>query len=382
MKTRVVRVDPDLPDPEVLAQAGALIRAGELVSFPTETVYGLGADATNAQAVHRIFAVKGRPQDNPIIVHVAAPEEVAKLVTEVPAEARLLMAAFWPGPLTLVLPRRPIVPDAVTAGLDTVAIRLPAHSVARALIRAAGRPIAAPSANTSGRPSPTRAEDVLADLDGKIPLIIDGGDCRVGVESTVLALVPGPVVLRPGGISTEEIARVLGRPVRVDRGVLANIAGSQGALVDVTAGDVVPAGVTQAGTPPRSPGMKYRHYAPRAELVVYWGAGVAEALRAEQEERAARGQRVGLLISMETARALGVSVHDGPDERGAPREAVVIWGRRGDAASLGRLLFTALRILDRAGVDVILAEGVEPEGIGLAVMDRMARAAGGRVRRV
>ncbi len=366
MQTRIVRVDPTRPDPAVMAEAGELIRAGELVSFPTETVYGLGADATNARAVEHIFAVKGRPQDNPVIVHVAAPEAVAELVTVVPQEAKALMAAFWPGPLTLVLPRRPLVPDVVTAGLDTVAVRLPDHAVARALIEAAGRPVAAPSANRSGRPSPTRAADVLADLDGDIPLIIDGGDCRVGVESTVLALVPEPLVLRPGGIAPEAIARVLGRPVNVERGVIANIAGH---------GGPEPAG------PVRSPGMKYRHYAPKAELVVFWGAGAEKAIADEYARRRAEGRRVGLIVSTETAAFLGVPA-GAKRLTPAPGGLMVVFGDRSDVASLGRTFFTSLRALDRRGAEVIVAEGVAPEGIGLAVMDRMARAAGGRIHHV
>ncbi|MEW6048828.1 MAG: L-threonylcarbamoyladenylate synthase, partial [Bacillota bacterium] len=240
LATRVVKVDPHHPDAEVLRQAGRVIRDGGLVAFPTETVYGLGADALSDRAVQRIFEAKGRPADNPLIVHVASVEAVGDLAFPDPfGRWEMLARRFWPGPLTLVLPCRPVVSRAVTAGLGTVAIRMPRHAVALGLIDAAGRPVAAPSANRSGRPSPSSASHVLEDLDGRIEWVLDGGPTGVGVESTVLDLCGEvPVVLRPGGVGLEALTDALGE-------------------VKLAGEEVAP------GEAPRSPGLKYRHYAPR-----------------------------------------------------------------------------------------------------------------------
>lgn len=336
MQTQVLAVDG-----QSLALAGELIRAGELVGFPTETVYGLGADALNAQAVLRIFEAKGRPADNPLIVHVSCTEEIAPLVRAIPEPARRLMDAFWPGPMTLILPKAGCIPDAVSAGLDTVGIRLPENEAARALIRAAGRPIAAPSANRSGRPSPTTAQHVLEDMDGRIPLILNGGPCRVGLESSVIdATGDVPVVLRPGGVTPEMIRQVLGG-VRVDEHVMSPL----------LEGEVA-----------RSPGMKYRHYAPKARTVIYEGERerVIAAICARYDEEVRAGERTAIL---------GFDEHDFGSRT---RISLGSAHRPQDAAAR---LFAALRELDERGETLALCEAVDTAGIGLAVMNRMGRAA-------
>ena len=329
----MLSVDPEAPNRTVLAEAAAWIREGYPVAFPTETVYGLGADALNPAAVQAIFDAKGRPSDNPVIVHLAALEQLPDVVREVPSAATGLMERYWPGPLTLVLPRAPGLPAEVSGGLDTVAVRMPAHPVALALIRVAGRPLAAPSANRSGRPSPTTAAHVLQDLGGKIPLILDGGPVSVGVESTVLDLTgPIPVLLRPGAVTPEEIRAVVGR---VEMG---------------STGDLLR----------RSPGTRYRHYSPQAETVLIVRPR-PELTRKVVEEYVRKENRVGVILRGrgETATSSRLIVEELPD----------------DLAGYARGLFAALRALDDSGVDVIVVEGVEEEGLGLAVMDRLRRAA-------
>ncbi|WP_027717608.1 L-threonylcarbamoyladenylate synthase [Desulfovirgula thermocuniculi] len=348
-------LDPVRPDPQVLARAGKILRRGGLVAFPTETVYGLGASALDPRAVARIFEVKGRPQDNPLIVHVAGPGEVAGLVEgEVPPQASLLIKLFWPGPLTLVLPAAPHLPPQVTAGLPTVALRMPAHPVALGLIAAAGVPVAAPSANLSGRPSPTTAQHVLEDLGGRIEAVLDAGPAAIGLESTVLDLTgPVPLILRPGGITPEELAEVLGE-VRLAPG----------------------AGGEPCALPrPRSPGMKYRHYAPRAPLLLVEGDPQRVAGRIAELARGylARGKAVGILAYEETA-----PLYRLPEGR----VSLVVAGSRDNPRAVAAALFGALRRLDALGVDVILAEGMEPRGVGLAVMNRLRRAAGENVEKV
>ena len=333
--------------PEAVARAAALLRAGEVVAFPTETVYGLGADATSDAAVRRIFAAKERPADNPLIVHVADAEQVAPLVRAVDARARALMARFWPGPLTLIMARAACVAEAVSPGLDTVSVRLPAHPAARALIRAAGLPIAAPSANRSGRPSPTTAAHVLADMAGRIPLILDGGPCAVGVESTVLDVSGGvPVILRPGGVTVEMLRAVLGE-VRVDESALAPLA---------------------EGVAPRSPGMKYKHYAPQAEVRIAAGSPRATHARlcALYDRALAEGGAPLILTPAERCPAF------------APRRARA-WGSAAQPEAAAAQLFAALREADAEGATLILAEAVDTQGIGLAVMNRLGRAAGFQV---
>lgn len=317
--------------PQAIATAAALLKRGGLVAFPTETVYGLGAVAFDARAIARIFQAKGRPPDNPLIVHLSSLDMLAGVAQDVPDAARGLMDAFWPGPLTLVLRRSPKLPAIVSAGLETVAVRVPAHSVALDLIRCAGQPIAAPSANRSGRPSPTTAEHVLRDLGDAVNLILDGGPTSLGVESTVIDLTgPAPVLLRPGGVPKEELEQVIGPvlPYRPD------------------------------GGPARSPGLKHRHYAPGCRVMLVepsgWESGLLEA--------AQTGQRVGIL-----SRSL-----QGPDGVAAA------YFRRvpGGTAEYARALFSAFREAEEAGAELLLVETVEETGLGRAVMDRLRRAAG------
>lgn len=354
MSTRLVRTEAQHPDPAVIDEAARVLAAGGLVAFPTETVYGLGADALNPQAVARIFQAKGRPADNPLIVHVAGVRQLAELVAELPPAVDVLARHFWPGPLTLVLPRRSHVPDVVTGGLDTVAVRVPDHAVALSLIRCSGKPIAAPSANRSGRPSPTEARHVWEDLAGRIDLIVDAGPCRIGVESTVLDLTADrPTILRPGAVTPEQLAPLVG-PVEVHPGAAGME--SQGRQDD-------------AGREPvRSPGMKYRHYAPRTACILYEGDAdaVARAVARRVAEERSAGRRVGVLATEESA---GLYEAD----------EVCVVGRRAEPETVARQLYGSLRCLDEAGLDLIIMEGIGTDGIGAAVMNRMRRAAGHQV---
>jgi L-threonylcarbamoyladenylate synthase len=325
--TTVFRLTPDRPEPDVIATAAACLRRGGLVAFPTETVYGLGVAAMDAAAVRRLFVAKGRPADDPLIVHVADTGGLAPLVSERPPIVDALAARFWPGPLTLVLRRSTLVPDDVTAGLDTVAVRVPAHPVARALLAAAGIPVAAPSANLFSRPSPTQAAHVLEDLDGRIDMVLDGGPTQVGVESTVLDLSGDrPQVLRPGAVTLEML-----RPL----------------LPDVRA-----RGSLDVPGPQRSPGLLDKHYSPRAPLTLYEGAAerVADRIRNDVEAAQAAGRRVGVLL---------------PDD---------------DPAVTAARLYATLRDFDAAGMDEIFAR-LPPamDGLSVAIADRLRRAAAGRV---
>jgi len=325
--TTVLRLTPDRPERDLIASAAACLRQGGLVAFPTETVYGLGVAAMDAPAVRRLFAAKGRPADDPLIVHVADRGALGPLVAVCPPIVDALAARFWPGPLTLVLRRSALVPDEVTAGLDTVAVRVPAHPVARALLAAAGIPVAAPSANLFSRPSPTQAAHVLEDLDGRIDMVLDGGPTQVGVESTVLDLSgDGPQVLRPGAITLEMLRELLPH-VRLR-------------------------GDAPADGPQRSPGLLLRHYSPRAPLTLYEGApeAVIARMRTDVETARAEGRRVGVLV---------------PDD---------------DVAALAARLYATLREFDSAGVDEIFAR-LPPatDGLSAAVADRLRRAAAGRV---
>ena len=333
-------------DPTIAGIQGAsIIRAGGLVAFPTETVYGLGADGLNGPAVDRIFEAKGRPNDNPLILHVAEKEAAFRLWAAEPPHARALMDTFWPGPLTLIYYRSNIVPNEVTAGLDTVAVRMPDNEAARALIDASGVPITAPSANLSGKPSPTTAAHVLQDMEGSIPLILDGGPCRYGVESTVLSLVGTPTILRPGAVTKEMLAAVLGE-VALAPSILAPLA---------------------AGEKAASPGMKYKHYAPNAQVLVVVGEAEAAAHRisALYDEFSAAGHRPCIAATEEALPYYG-------------RRRCALLGTRQDPATLCSSLFRLLRELDEAA-DVILCEGVGTEGTGLAFMNRLLRSAGFRV---
>jgi L-threonylcarbamoyladenylate synthase len=343
MPARVQKVVPAAPDEAAIREAAAILTAGGLVAFPTETVYGLGADAMDARAVARIFAAKGRPADNPIIVHLADAAMLSEVVASVPARARLLISRCWPGPLTLVLPASPAVPKVTRGGLPTVAVRVPAHRVAIALIRAAGRPIAAPSANRSGRPSPTTAQHVLADLGDAIDLVLDAGPTPLGVESTVLDLTRRvPTVLRPGGVPLETLQDILGKV------------------------SVIDPRRTGAAVLRRSPGTRYRHYAPRADMYLVEGSGdrVGADVAAVVRSLWSQGLRVGVMVTVETAPAV------------PPGAVVRVMGRRDDPATIAARLFAQLRELDDAGLDAIVVEGIAERGLGRAVMDRLRRAAG------
>jgi L-threonylcarbamoyladenylate synthase len=345
MKTLVLKVDSQEPDTEKVRLAADFIKKGGLVAFPTETVYGLGANALNAEAVLALFEAKKRPLDNPPIVHVCDVKDVCRLAETVPSQAEALMERFWPGPLTLIFKRSDVVPDVTVAGLDTIALRMPRHNVALALIRESGCSIAAPSANLAGRPSPTSAEHVLDDLGGRIDVVLDGGPTVVGVESTVLDLtVDPPQVLRPGGTTFEVLREVLGR-VELNPAVTAEKALRMEKV--------------------RSPGLRHKHYAPDAEVVVVEGevdavvAKVDELVKLYRED----GRRVGVLATDETVSRYSADV-------------VKSLGSRGDLAVVARNLFRLLREFDVEGVDVIVAEGVPAEGLGLAVMNRLRKASG------
>lgn len=333
---------------ESLSRAGALIRSGELVAFPTETVYGLGANALDAHAVKRIFEAKGRPGDNPLIVHISHVDQLPPLITGVPSPAaRALMDACWPGPMTLIFPKSPAVPTAVTAGLDTVAVRFPVHPAARGLIDAARRPVAAPSANRSGRPSPTTAAHVLEDMDGRVPLILDGGACAVGLESTVIDVTGGtPRILRPGGVTPERIAEICGS-VTVDDAVLRPL---------------------REGERPRSPGMKYRHYAPTGALTIVQGGADAVVGKIRQLYDAALTEgRSPLILAL-----------DGHIDAYGHRRCLSLGP---DAEAMARSMFARLRDADALGADAIFSEAIAADGVGLAVMNRLERAAGFNIMR-
>ena len=338
METKVLS-----PDPAAFALASDLLRRGGLVAFPTETVYGLGADALNRDAVLSIFAAKGRPADNPLIVHIHDRSQLNDLC-EIPPLAEPLMDAFWPGPLTLLFVRKPVVPPEVTAGLPTVAIRMPSHPVAAAMLRSCDLPVAAPSANTSGRPSPTAAAHVLEDMNGKIPLILDGGSCDVGLESTVLDLCHGrPTILRPGGVTKEMLESVLGQEVLLAGSILRPLGENEVAL---------------------SPGMRYKHYAPKGTVTLVEGPEerTVPLLRRLCLEQLREGKKAcGLCFSEHVEALAGCDPHDigsvsSPDE-------------------IARRLFDTLRRLDDEGMEAVFSEVVPPEGIGLAVMNRLGRAA-------
>ncbi len=350
MTTRLLSVDPEYPQPDRIAQAAALLRRGELVAFPTETVYGLGANALDAAAVQKIFAAKERPAYDPLIVHLHEPQALHTVVGgPVPALVWRLAERFWPGPLTLILPRGRAVPQTVTAGLETVAIRVPAHPVAQALIAAAGLPVAAPSANRFGYTSPTTAAHVLADLEGRIPLVLDGGPTRIGVESTVLDLTADqPTILRPGGVTQEALAALIG-PVRL-------------AAQPPTEEGAVPA-----------PGMLPRHYAPHAHLVLFVGPSLAahNAMQRRLQAALQAGKRTGVLL-LEEDRALFAPW--------AARARLEFLGAETDLAALAQRLYAALRRLDQEGVEVVLARAVPSRGLGRAINNRLQKAAAEVVR--
>lgn len=346
MDTSWQRISGEHPDADVLREAGRMIRNGGLVAFPTETVYGLGGDALNPDSSKRIYAAKGRPSDNPLIVHIAELAALPRIVAYIPDAARVLAKHFWPGPLTMIFQKSDLVPYETTGGLDTVAVRFPSNPIALAFIKEAGGYIAAPSANTSGRPSPTRARHVYEDLNGKIEMLLDGGDCEIGLESTIVDLTEDiPVILRPGYITEEMLANVL-MQVDVDRTILS----------------------AASGIAPKAPGMKYRHYAPKGELSII--KGKTERVISYVNERLAEDlrqhKRAGVIATDETVDSYVTCV----------KKSV---GKRSDEASIARRLYEILREFDEEAVEDIYAEAFDDTGLGQAIMNRMLKAAGHRV---
>nr|WP_207669630.1 L-threonylcarbamoyladenylate synthase [Marinisporobacter balticus] len=342
MDTKIYEIDPKSIEKERLKFAAKTLREGGTVAFPTETVYGLGGNALDEKAVKKIFKAKGRPSDNPLIVHIAKVEDLDDLVKVIPENAKILMEKFWPGPLTIIFERGDKIPDVITGGLDTVAIRMPSHPIANLLIEMAGLPIAAPSANLSGKPSPTKAEHVINDLEGKVNVIISGGSCEVGLESTVVDVTGKPMILRPGGVTKEELEAVLGN-IEVD--------------LAIEEGNV--------NLIPKSPGMKYTHYSPQGEVIIVSGAveKIVEKIHSLKQENEKRGLNVGIMCTDETKTLY--------------KEGVVLsMGSRENVASIANHLFDVLRMFDEEGVDIIFAESIEKKSLGHAVMNRMIKAAG------
>lgn len=338
-KTKVIKIDPKKIDRRKISIAANIIKNGGTVAFPTETVYGLGANALNSKAVMKIFKAKKRPPDNPIIIHVCKKEDIYKLAENVPKFAEILMKKFWPGPLTLLLSKSKIVPYTTTGGLDTVCIRMPSHAIALALIRMSEMPIAAPSANLAGKPSPTTAKHVLEDLEGRINAVIDGGKTKIGVESTVLDITGKyPTILRPGGVTAEELKKVLG-VVRVHK-----LAKAKMKIEDAVA---------------LSPGMKYRHYAPKAKMILVEGSEEKIIEKVQELVEGYGNKKVGILSFTGYNYKLGKEKFLGKNLKEAARK-----------------LFTALREFDFENVDMIIAEGCSTKGIGLAIMNRLRKASG------
>lgn len=343
LNTKICVVKEDNVDSDIINEAAAIVKNGGLVVFPTETVYGLGANALDENAVKKIFEAKGRPQDNPLIVHVSDFDEIPPLVLEIPEMAKKFMKRFWPGPMTIILRKSPLVPDATSAGLDCVGIRMPSNKIARALIKAAKVPVAAPSANISGRPSPTEIESCIRDLSGKVEMIIGGQKCDVGVESTVIDCTVSPsCVLRPGGITLEMIKAVEG-DAYLDPAIMIR---------------------PKEDLKPKSPGMKYRHYAPKAPVKIIQGdikktvAKINEMVQNYIDEN----KRIGIIATDETKDLYKNGI-------------VVSLGSRKDMDEITRNLFEVLRSFDDTDVSVILSESFDEKGVGIAVMNRLKKAA-------
>ena len=346
MKTEVIKIDQNNMDTEALERAAAIIRDGGLVAFPTETVYGLGADALSAEASKKIYAAKGRPSDNPLIVHVAEFSDMEKIAQEMPEEAKKLADAFWPGPLTMIVRKNDKVPYETTGGMDTVAVRMPNHPVALELIRRSGGYIAAPSANTSGKPSPTLAEHVAFDMDGRTPMILDGGPVGIGIESTIVDLTEDiPMILRPGYITPKMLEKVIGE-VKMDPGIIAS----------------------DSLQKPKAPGMKYKHYAPKADLILVDGEEekVVAKINALAKEAVLLGKKVGIIGTDETIDRY-------------PEGEVVSIGARSDEDAIAKHLYKLLRDFDEKEVDIIYSESFATPRIGQAIMNRLLKAAGHQV---
>lgn len=349
MDTKLIDIGEAESADRELAAAARIIKAGGLVAFPTETVYGLGANALDETAAGKIYEAKGRPSDNPLIAHIASFAELKPLVSVIPESGRKLAETFWPGPLTLVFSKSELVPYGTTGGLETVAVRLPGHPIARRLITLAGVPVAAPSANTSGRPSPTKAEHVWQDMNGRIDMIIDGGPVGIGMESTIVDVTGSiPVLLRPGAVTLEMLEQTVGK-VALDPSVTGPVAGDQ---------------------KPKAPGMKYRHYAPQAALTVVEGkagAGLTDeviaAINRLAEDRIRAGYRVGILCTDET-------------KAGYPQGILRSAGSRSAPETIAHNLFAVLREFDDLQVDYIYSESFSREQLGQAIMNRLTKAAG------
>lgn len=345
MQTKLWHLDKTKDLAPQLKEAADLINKGEIVAFPTETVYGLGANGLDGKACAKIFRAKGRPVDNPLILHIANKEELKALSTGISKNAQKLIEEFWPGPLTIIVPKSHLIPNEVTAGLNTVAIRMPENAVARTLIEITKKPLAAPSANKSGKPSPTNAKDVLEDMESVISGVIDGGECAIGVESTIVDTTsPIPTILRPGGITLEMLEEVLG-------------------VVDLD-----PA-LSEEGKAPKAPGMKYRHYAPSAQMYLIEGSVQKELLEEFMEAARDSGNKVGVFADKDTLEGI------------LPQNRIIVrsWGSSNE--ELAKKLYDYLRRFDDDGVDIIVALGVEEEGLGLAIMNRMRKAAGNNILR-
>ncbi len=344
MNTKIVKINET--DETALQEAGLVLQQGGLVAFPTETVYGLGGDALNKESSRKIYAAKGRPSDNPLIVHIADMKDLAPIVKEVTPEAERIAESFWPGPLTMILPKSDKVPYETTGGLDTVAVRMPSHPVARKLIEYGGGYVAAPSANTSGKPSPTVAKYVIEDMDGRVDMILDGGEVGIGLESTIIDLtVNPPQILRPGYVTRDMLEEILGQ-VDVDKTILSN----------------------ESGLAPKAPGMKYRHYAPTGELTIVAGETKRVVAYINQETKAlqAVGQKVGVIGSLETMNEYGADV-------------VKNIGSRQDEEAIAKNLYRILREFDDEKVEVIFSESFSGTGMGQAIMNRLLKAAGHKV---
>ena len=330
---------------EDIRKGAAILREGGLVAFPTETVYGLGANGMDADAAGKVYAAKGRPSDNPMIVHIADCKALEGLTSGVTADMEILMDAFWPGPMTMVVEALPEVPRVTTGGLDTVAVRMPDHPVALALIAESGVPVAAPSANASGRPSPTCGQHVMDDLNGRIDAVVMGDNCQIGIESTVIDMTgETPMILRPGKLTAEDFEKVLGKPVALDPALL-----QKPIITDGPAAQGGPAKIADADFKPKSPGQKYTHYAPKAEMIIFKGEpeAVRLAIAEAKLERVQFGEKVGVIIYDDSK----------------PEEAA-------------HNFFAELRAMDKAGVDVIFAAALKEDGVGFAVMNRMFKSAG------
>ncbi|MBR2562357.1 MAG: threonylcarbamoyl-AMP synthase [Eubacterium sp.] len=348
-QARVVHMTEEDPDLEALTEAGRILRHGGLVAFPTETVYGLGGNALDPEASRKIYAAKGRPSDNPLIVHIADQKDLDLLAAVVPEKAKILIQKYWPGPLTVILPKSPLVPYETTGGLDTVAVRFPDNRIARELIKKGGGYVAAPSANRSGRPSPTRAEHVEEDLGYEIDMILDGGPVRIGLESTIVDFTEDvPVVLRPGYIGLEMLRQELGE-VRMDPGLTA-------------------ADPEQEQARPKAPGMKYRHYAPEGDLIIVEGEPeeVYREIRKRVHRHLQDGNRAGVICTEESRAQY-------------PEGDVLCIGKRSQEESIARNLYEILREFDEAGTAYMYSESFYTPKMGQAIMNRLLKAAGGNV---